>query len=71
MSYIQDFIKNNNLTEITFGILDQRNYPYYNDGTTYYKDPQGIIYRITLSQIFISRGTGNDMPIPMPPFRKF
>ena len=49
MSYTQDFIKNNNLTEITFSILDQKNYPYYNDGTTYYKDPQGIIYRITFT----------------------
>lgn len=70
-NYMQDFIKNNKLIIIPYNSLDQHSYPYYNDGTKYYKDPQGVIYRITLSQIFISRGTGNDILLPTPPFRTF
>ena len=59
-NYRQNFIKNNNLQEITFSISDQVNYPYYDDGSTYYRDPQGVIYRITVAEIFIYRGLDDE-----------
>lgn len=49
---IKNYIRDNNLQEIPFGELDKTLYPYYYDGTKYYRNNKNQIIRITLTQIY-------------------
>ncbi len=57
---IEKFIKENRLVPSEHAANNQECYPLYDDGTCYYTNDTGVIYRITLSEIYLASGTGND-----------
>lgn len=60
-----EFIKEKKLEKV---ILNEKEYPLYLDGTVYYKDPYGFIYRFTLNAIYLTKGNGNEKLIMKLPY---
>ena len=54
---VKKYIEFYNLIKIPHGRLDQTEYPYY-DGSVYYIDTYGMIYRITITNIYSASGRG-------------
>ena len=50
---IKKYISDNKLQPIQYGELDLKLYPYYYDGTEYYRNDKNQIVRTTLSQVYI------------------
>ena len=50
---IRDYIRDNNLQKIPHDEFDYNLYPYYNDGTAYYKNNKNQIIRTTLEEVYL------------------
>lgn len=50
---IQDYIRDNNLQKIPHEEFDYNLYPYYNDGTEYFKNDKNQIIRTTLEEVYL------------------